>query len=104
DTNATPAMLLSGSVQTLMNNFNVTKPASVANNAVDWFQLVPKDQSNMFQSVQLGFKAGQLREMRLTSNLGQLSVLKFYNVKVNPSLSPGLFRFSPPAGVDVVKE
>jgi outer membrane lipoprotein carrier protein len=41
--------------------------------------------------------------MRLKDNLGQTTRLTFDAVKRNGPLAPGVFKFTPPAGVDVVE-
>jgi outer membrane lipoprotein carrier protein len=40
--------------------------------------------------------------MELIDNFGQTTVLRFNSLERNPELSPGLFRFSPPKGADVI--
>ncbi len=103
DNKSSPAMLLSGSTQELTQNF-VVAPAKVNDKSAQAFQLTPKQKSSLFQSVQLDFRSGQLRSMRLIDSLGQATVIRFTQVKNNPTLNPSLFRFVTPKGVDVVRE
>lgn len=100
---ATPAMLLSDSTQSLLDAFSVTK-VTRGQNSGTWFKLIPRNASNSYQEVYLNFQQGKLAEMQFNSNLGQVSALKFYNSKVNITLKPSLFRFSPPRGVDVINQ
>ena len=40
--------------------------------------------------------------MELVDHFGQTTVLRFSGVVRNPQLDPGIFRFSPPKGADVL--
>jgi len=40
--------------------------------------------------------------MAMEDAFGQRTEIHFQNVKVNASVDPGLFRFTPPEGTDVV--
>jgi len=42
--------------------------------------------------------------MELMDALGQTTVIRFSDVKLNPPLDAALFSFSPPAGVDVIRD
>lgn len=70
-----------------------------------WVELVPRDaEEGAFRALRLGFAGDDLRQMELADNFGQTTVLRFSAVRVNPDLAPGLFRFVPPPGVDVVRD
>lgn len=98
-----PAMLLSGSTQQLTQDFNISKIANVTGSD-QAFKLVPRQKNGLFQSVRLYFQNKNLRMMQLADNLGQATVIQFSAVKTNPALSASLFRFTPPRGVDVVRQ
>lgn len=96
-----PASLLSGSVNDLERRFAVSalkKPGKA-----QWFRLAPKDDSDMFRWIELGFTDGKLSMMRLNDKLGTLSVFRFSHVKINPKLEARSFTFVPPKGVSVIK-
>ena len=40
--------------------------------------------------------------MELHDNFGQVTQLSFDTFERNPAIDPSLFRFSPPAGADVI--
>jgi outer membrane lipoprotein carrier protein len=42
--------------------------------------------------------------MELKDQFGQLTVIRFTDLKRNPALSPDLFTFTPPQGADVIGE
>ena len=50
----------------------------------------------------MGFGPTGLKVMELVDTFGQTTVLNFKSLERNPSLSPSLFRFSPPKGADVI--
>jgi len=55
--------------------------------------------------VQLGFKpGGQLAVLDMTDSFGQRSVLRFGDMAVNGRIAPERFRFTPPAGADVLRQ
>ncbi len=68
-----------------------------------WVRLVPRrsDDAQIVQA-ELGFADGELRAMHLIDSLQQRSELSFSSWKRNAGLDATLFRFVPPAGVDVV--
>lgn len=69
-----------------------------------WLRLAPKGDPAMagFQQADLGFSGNRLLQMRLTDNLGQISTFRFSDWQRNPRLDAAQFRFTPPAGTDVV--
>lgn len=56
------------------------------------------------QRMVLRFDEAILHSMDLYDQLGQRTVIAFQKVQQNETLSPKLFRFSPPKGVDVVEQ
>jgi outer membrane lipoprotein carrier protein len=97
---STPAMLLSGA-GSIGESF--TGGPVERDGEWTWCRLVPKQRGSDFESVSLGFNGrGALAAMRLVDKLGQTTELDFSDVAVNPRLDPGLFRFTPPKGVDVI--
>lgn len=99
----TPAILLSGSTDSLMQKFNIATVVS-QNDNIKIFDLTPKSENSLFRAVRFYFQGNALTEMRLTSNLGQTSTIKFSNVVLNQSIPANTFRFAPPTGVDVMRE
>ncbi len=70
---------------------------------LDWVGLKPrKDESDM-REVKLAFNKKMLARMQLTDAFGQMTLIEFSEMKLNPKLPDGLFSFVPPAGVDVVR-
>ncbi len=97
-----PAFLLTGSTQELAKTFNISSMKSPRPG--QWFKLTPKQNNGLFQWVALGFKDGVLYQMDLKDSLDQQTEVVFSKAKMNQSLQESLFQFSPPKGVDVIKQ
>lgn len=97
----TPALLLSSDAS-LKDAFNIRDLGTKAGLA--WVALRPKTKAGSFKEVRLGFDDKGPRMMELTDNFDQVTQLSFDHLVLNPSVDPGLFRFEPPPGVDVIKE
>ena len=98
---SSPAALLSGN-NDLERNFVLKEAGDMEGMA--WVEAIPKASESGFEKVRLGFVGVELRGMELLDNFGQTTHIRFTKMERNPSLSAALFRFTPPAGVDVVGE
>jgi outer membrane lipoprotein carrier protein len=99
---ATPAALLAGA--SLDKDFELKAQPSA--NGLDWVQAVPRAQgdSASFQSLRVGFKGKVLAAIELLDNFGQRSLLTFSDVTPNVVLPADAFRFTPPKGVEVLRQ
>ena len=95
----TPAVLLSGGAS-VSSQFDVT--SLPPRDGLQWYQLVPRHTDTDFQLVRIGFRNGDLASMFLADKLNQITQLTFSNSKRNAKFAPDLFKFVPPAGVDVI--
>ncbi len=97
-----PAALLAGGGK-VADQFTVSDVGE--HDGLHWLRLVPLGGESDYTAMRVGLDAqGQLRELILESKLGQTTRLVFSKLKRNIKLDPGLFRFSPPPGVDVVHQ
>ena len=96
---STPAALLAGNNEA-MRAFRLTDKGS--KDGLEWLEAVPRGKDGSFERIRMGFGEAGLRQMELVDSLGQTTVLRFDSLERNPKLSPGLFRFSPPKGADVI--
>jgi len=71
---------------------------------VEWLAASPKKADNTFESIKMGFSNNQLVEMELSDSFGNLTRIRFSDIRKNPSLPAANFSFTPPKGVDVVSE
>ena len=97
---ATPAALLAGG--TLDNDFALTPQP--ARDGLDWALATPKAKDGAFQSMRVGFRGTVLDTVEIVDSFGQRSVLKFSDFERNPALDAASFRFTPPAGADVIQQ
>jgi outer membrane lipoprotein carrier protein len=99
---STPAALIAGR-DVLTTDFDIS--ALPAKDGLDWVLLKPKQgQAQGFTAIRMGFNsAGQLRQMWMEDAFQQQTVLHFEKVRTNIPISSQTFHFTPPAGVDVLK-
>jgi len=101
---STPAALLVGdnSYNSLDKNFTLREAGE--RDGLEWLEALPKLPDSGFEKLQLGFAGSDLKAMELYDNFGQTTSLAFSRLERNPQLASGQFRFTPPAGVDVIGE
>ena len=97
----TPALLLSGDVSQIQDNFDIT--FKEGGNVVD-FILKPKSKDTLFDSLRLSFRAGVLNDMQLIDSIGQRTNILFLAVKMNEPVDDAQFTFEVPEGADVIQE
>ena len=98
---STPAALLIGN-ERLDRAF--TLRALETREGLEWVEAIPKSNEGSFEKLHIGFFGNTLRAMELFDNFGQVTRLSFSNQERNIQLSPALFKFTPPEGVDVIGE
>lgn len=97
----TPALLLSGDVSSISENFEVSHKE--AGEVVD-FTLRPKAKDTLFDNLRLSFRGGVINDMQMIDSVGQRTNILFNGVRVNEPLAAGLFTFEIPEGTDVISE
>lgn len=98
---SSPAALLAGSkdIDKTFDLKNVGKQGDL-----NWVEAIPKEKESGFDRVVLGFKGNMLQEMEMRDSFGQVTVIEFSKQELNPKLNEKSFRFTPPAGADVLSE
>jgi len=96
---ATPAMLLSGTVD-VRKNFNIS-PAP-KRDGLDWVLVEPHGTDADFRHALMGFDGKDLKRMILEDKLGQTATVMFDHVERNGKVAPEEVSFTPPNGVDVI--
>ena len=96
---STPAALLAGNNEA-MRAFQLSDRG--IRESLEWLEAIPKDKEGGFERVLLGFGFSGLEVMELADSFGQRTVLRLTSFERNPRLDPGLFRFVPPKGADVI--
>ena len=97
---ATPAALLAGG--SLEKDFDLSSQAP--QDGLDWALALPKLKDGAFQSVRIGFKGKTLAAVEITDAFGQRSMLQFTQMTANAAVPADSFRFTPPAGADVIEQ
>ena len=97
----TAALFLSGYDDTLTHDFDVSKRRQ---NNKDYYDLKAKSEKENFQRVKLIFADKELKGLEFYDQLGQHTIVHLSDIKTNPKLQKNLFQFTPPRGVDVVKQ
>lgn len=97
---ATPAMLLSGTVDVRQH---FTETSAGKRDGLDWVYVEPRSAQADFKSALFGFDAkGTLQRMILEDKLGQIVTIIFQDVEVNVPVPASELTFTPPPGADVI--
>jgi outer membrane lipoprotein carrier protein len=97
---ATPAMLLSGTVDV---HQHFTETSAGQRDGLDWVYTEPRGTEADFKSALFGFDAkGTLQRMILEDKLGQIVTIIFEDVAVNVPVPASALTFTPPQGADVI--
>lgn len=97
----TPALLLSGDVSKISENFTITYQEGGP--VVD-FILTPTAKDTLFDTLRLSFRNGVINDMQLLDAVGQRTNILFMGVTINEPIDDSEFVFEAPAGVDVIEE
>ncbi len=101
----TPLQILGAPASRALEGFAVRELG--LRGGLEWVELLPQgggDGPADFERIRVGFAGPRLARMELVDASGQTVRLRFEAVERNPALAASLFRFSPPPGVDVVRE
>ncbi len=97
----TPALLLSGDVSKISENFEVS--FKEGGSVVD-FILKPKAKDSLFDNLRLSFRSGVINDMQLVDSVGQRTNILFLGVKMNQPIDAAQFTFTVPEGADVIDQ
>ncbi len=95
---ASPAALLAG--QDLDKHFELKEGGAA--DGVDYVEARPTGGDTSFERVKIGFAGNRPVSMDIHDSFGQITHLRFAQIEANPNLPANLFRFTAPAGADVV--
>ena len=97
---STPAALLAGG--SLDAEFELANQP--AKDGLDWVLATPKNRDGAFQAMRVGFRGKDLAAVEITDSFGQRSLLLFSGFVANLSFAADHFRYTPPAGADVIEQ
>ncbi|MET4578929.1 outer membrane lipoprotein chaperone LolA [Ottowia thiooxydans] len=104
---STPAAIVAAApdVKALEKDFNLSEEPE--KDGQQWIKATPKLRDGQLQSIRVGFKSGakgpELGTLEIEDSFGQRSMLTFTAFEVNAPLPASAFQFTPPAGVDVLR-
>ena len=109
---ATPAALLAGG--SLDKDFDLSPVAAkdtpkdaakdAAKDGLAWVQATPKVKEGAFKSVRVGFRGKDLAAVEIIDAFDQRSLLQFSQFAAGVNFPDATFRFTPPAGADVIEQ
>lgn len=99
---ATPARLLSGAVEDLLEAFDVDRLAG--SDGAERFTLWPREEDALFERLEFIFEAGQPRFLVIHDALGQRTDVELVDVRTRFDDDPERFSFEIPEGADVIRE
>jgi outer membrane lipoprotein carrier protein len=97
----TAALFLSGYDNKVTQDFDVVQ---TQNDSIQVYELKAKSSKENFQRIKLMFDHNNLNGLELYDQLGQVTTVRFSQIKANPKIDDKLFSFKPPKGVDVVHQ
>ena len=97
---ATPAALLAGG--SLDKDFDLAPLPE--KDGLAWVQATPKVKEGSFKSVRVGFRGKELAAVEIVDAFDQRSLLQFSQFAAGVSFGADAFRFTPPAGADVIEQ
>ena len=106
---ATPAALIASaaSLKALEAEFKLQDAPDA--NGLQWVIATPKAKDGQIQSIKVGLKGAaetgvSLAVLEILDSFGQRSVINFANVERNVNFGADNFKFTPPAGADVIRQ
>ena len=96
---ATPAMLLSGTVD-VRKSFTISDAGERM--GLSWVLVEPHGAEADFRRALFGFDHGELKRMILEDKLDQTATIVFEKIERNGPVRPAEVSFTPPAGADVI--
>ena len=101
---STPAALLMGEANLASLEKKFLLQDIGEQDGLEWVEAKSRVPESGFERLRLGFLNTELRTMILFDHFGQTSTVRFDKIERNRALSPALFRFTVPVGVDVLSE
>jgi len=95
------AELLSGRTDSLTEEYEIFAQGNTGENMVV-FQLLPLDQNSLYRRINISFDNAALSSIHLDNKNGQKTLWQFNQPQINQQLSPDLFNFQIPPGIDIV--
>ena len=96
DIGATPAILFSGDLDQLDSAYFIQRQAE------GLYSLQPEQAGSLFSLLEISFDGAEPSSLAITDNLGNVTRINFFRLKINPKIEPDQFIFAIPPGIDVI--
>ncbi len=96
-----PILLFSGTAEELQQTYTIN---TFADDESEVFYLKPQTDQQVFQSMTLVFTDDVPDSIVIVDAMDQITEITFQNPRLNAPLTPALFKFMAPDGVDVVDQ
>lgn len=100
----TPAALLASAPDLAALRAGFEFEAAPDQDGLQWVLARPKTPDGQLQSLRAGFSGPRLVVLEILDKLGQRSLIRFEAMQTNLPLPADSFRFTPPAGADVIRQ
>ncbi|MFC2990860.1 MULTISPECIES: outer membrane lipoprotein chaperone LolA [Halomonas] len=97
----TPALLLSGSANDLVDSYDVTRQQQ---GSAETFILVPTLADTLFEELKMTFRGELLTTLQMTDSTGQRTAIEFRDTQQNHAIDDSRFDFEIPEGTDVIRD
>jgi outer membrane lipoprotein carrier protein len=105
---STPAALIASAPDLRALQADFVLQAAPDRDGLQWVVATPKAKEGQLQSVRVGLRAKdpvpELAALEILDSFGQLSVLSFSQVEINPKLAADTFNFKPPTGAELLRQ
>jgi outer membrane lipoprotein carrier protein len=106
---STPAALIATAASLKALEAEFTLQDAPEANGLQWVTAIPKAKDGQIQSIKVGLKNAadkgvSLSVLEILDSFGQRSVINFANVERNVNFGAENFKFTPPAGADVIQQ
>jgi len=97
---STPVLILGGEASEIAKHYDVY--ASESDSELQ-FALIPKQSGNLFSRLELEFNDGQIKQLVIKDEVGQITSVVFTNVDKQVQVPASMFEFDVPEGTDIIR-
>ena len=98
---ALAAQLLAGETTQLQTDYAVVQ-TTPEQDARQQFRLTPLAADSLYYDITLGFQSATIQFIRIHDKNGQQTIWEFDQVQPDSLIDDALFRFMPPAGIEII--
>ncbi|MDO4998005.1 MAG: outer membrane lipoprotein chaperone LolA [Neisseria sp.] len=108
-TQTSQSKVIGGSPAAILSDKNALESSYIlkedgSKNGIDYVLAKPKSNGSGYQFIRIGFKGDALAAMELKDGFGNQTQISFSGLNTKPNLARSAFKFTPPKGVDILKQ